>query len=117
MKLNSCLGHSLKIWILFGHNSQSIGSPEPKASSELIGWDLGWCLCVSVHASTLSNIYTSVTGRLIIIKFHLEHYLGKGLAALGFGPDWIRILVSMSTDNSYRVIMGKTFVTTLALSF
>ena len=42
----------------------------------------------------------------IEIKFHLEHYLGGGLAALDFGPDWIRNLVSMATDSSHRVIMG-----------
>ena len=28
--------------------------------------------------------------------------------ALGFGPDGIRTLVSMATDSSHRVIMGKT---------
>ena len=30
-----------------------------------------------------------------------------GLTPLGFGPDRIRTLVSMATDNSHRVIMGK----------
>ena len=44
----------------------------------------------------------------IVIKFHQEHHWGRGLAALGFGPDRIRTLVSMATDSSYRVIMGKT---------
>ena len=34
--------------------------------------------------------------------------LGGGLTALGFGPDQIRTLVSMATDISHRVIMGKT---------
>ena len=33
--------------------------------------------------------------------------LGKGKAALGFGADQIRTLVSMATDSSYKVIMGK----------
>ena len=33
--------------------------------------------------------------------------LGGGLTALGFGPDRIRTLVSMATDSSHRVIMGK----------
>ena len=41
------------------------------------------------------------------MKFYLEHYWGLGLAALGFGPDRIRILVSMATDGSHRVIMGR----------
>ena len=30
-----------------------------------------------------------------------------GKAALGFGPDRIGTLVSMATDSSHRVIMGK----------
>ena len=37
----------------------------------------------------------------------LGHHWGGGKAALGFGPDWIRTLVSMATDSSHRVIMGK----------
>ena len=43
----------------------------------------------------------------IKIRFHWEHYLGGGLTALGFGLDWIRTLVSMATDSSHRVIIGK----------
>ena len=34
-------------------------------------------------------------------------YLGGEKAALGFGADQIRTLVSMATDRSHRVIMGK----------
>ena len=68
---------------------------------ELIGWD-------SVLASTLSNMNFSGTSWQIVIKFHHEHHWDGGLAALGFGPDRIRALVSMATDSSYRVIMGKT---------
>ena len=30
-----------------------------------------------------------------------------GKDAFGFGPDWFRTLVSMATDSSHRVIMGK----------
>ena len=62
----------------------------------------------SVRASTLSNMNISETSWLIVIKFHLEHHLGGGLTALGFGPDRIRSLVSMATDSSRRVIMEKT---------
>ena len=62
----------------------------------------------SVCAFTLSNINISETSRPIIIKFHLEHHWGKGLAALGFGLDRIRTLVSMATDSSHSVVMGKT---------
>ena len=36
-----------------------------------------------------------------------EASLGGGKAALSFGPDRIRILVSMATGSSHRVIMGK----------
>ena len=60
-----------------------------------------------VHPSTLSNMNISETSWPIVIKFHLEHPWGVGLAALGFRPDWIRTLVSMTTDGSLRVIMGK----------
>ena len=62
----------------------------------------------SVSASTLPNINISETSWPIIIKFHQKHHWGGGLAALGFGLDWIRTLVSMATDSSHRVIMGKT---------
>ena len=40
-------------------------------------------------------------------KFHLKHHWGRGKAAFGFGPDRIRTLVSMATDSSHRIIMGK----------
>ena len=43
--------------------------------------------------------------------------MGLGLAALGFEQDRIRTLVSMATNSSHRVIMGKILVTTLAPSF
>ena len=62
----------------------------------------------SVRAFTLSNISISETSWPIVIKFHLGHHWGGGLAALGFGPDRIRTLVSMLTDSSHRVIMGKS---------
>ena len=62
-------------------------------------------LCV--RPSTLSNMNISETSCPIRIKFHLEHHWGGGLTALGFGQDWIRPLVSMATDSSHRVIMGK----------
>ena len=85
-------------------------SPEPKAWDELIGWNSSQRLSVraSVCAFTLSYINISVASRSIIIKFHLEHHWDRRLLALGFGPDRIRTLVSMATDSSHRVIMGKT---------
>ena len=83
-----------------------ISSPEPKAQGELIGWDSSGC--PSVRLSTLSNMNISEISWLIVIKFHQKHHWGGGLTALGFGPDRIRTLVSMATDSSHRVIMGKT---------
>ena len=61
-----------------------------------------------VRASTLSNMNISETSWPIFIKFHLEHNWGRGLTALGFGLDRIRTLVSMATDSSHGVIIGKT---------
>ena len=59
-----------------------------------------------VRAFTLSNMNISATSGPII--FYLKHHWGGGKAALCFGPDWIGTLVSMPTDSSHRVIMGKT---------
>ena len=61
----------------------------------------------SVRASTLSNMNISKTSRPITIKFYLKHHWGGRKAALGFGANQIRTLVSMATDSSHRVIMGK----------
>ena len=49
----------------------------------------------------------SETSGSIVTKFYLKHHLVGGKDALGFGPDQIRTLVSMATDSSHRVIMGK----------
>ena len=61
----------------------------------------------SVGLFTLSDMDISETSWPIIIKFYLKHYWGRGLAALNFGPDSIGTLVSMATDSSHRVIVGK----------
>ena len=63
---------------------------------------------MSVCPSTLSNIYIYKNSWQNATKFYLNHHLGEGKAALGFDPDRIRILVSMATDSSHRVMMGKT---------
>ena len=65
----------------------------------------------SVRASTLSNMNISETSRLITTKFYLKHHWGGGKAALGFDADQIRTLVSLATDSSHRVIMGKGVIT------
>ena len=44
----------------------------------------------------------------IAIKFYLKHHWGEGKATWGFGADQFRTLVSMATDSSHRIIMGKT---------
>ena len=66
------------------------------------------CVRVCVRALTLSNMNISATSRSIGMKFYLKHHLGGGKASVGFDPDWVRTLVSMATDSSHRVIMGKT---------
>ena len=86
-------------------------SPEPKAQGELIVW------YSSLHPSVLEcvrpcihtfNMNISETSWQIFIKYHLEHHWDLELTVLGFGLDPIRTLVSMATDSSYRVMMGKT---------
>ena len=59
----------------------------PKAQGELIVWDSN--RRASVCPPTLSNMNISKTTWPIIIKFHLEHYWGRGLTALSFGLDSI----------------------------
>ena len=49
----------------------------------------------------------SETSGPIATKFYLKHHWVRGKVALGFGPDQIGTLVSMATDSSHRVIMGK----------
>ena len=63
-------------------------------------------LCV--RALTLSNMNIFATSRPIEMKFYLNHHWGGGKPSVGFDPDRIRTLVSMATDSSHRVIMGKT---------
>ena len=59
----------------------------------------------------------SETSGPIATKFYLKHHWVGGKAVLGFGPDRIRTLVSMTTDSSHRVIMGENVVNTLVPSF
>ena len=59
-------------------------------------------------SSTISNMNISATSGPMATKFYLKHHLVGGKATLGFGPDWIRTLVSMATESSHRVIMEKT---------
>ena len=63
-------------------------------------------VCLAVCLWTFSNSHISATSGPIVTKFYLNHHWGGG-KALGFGTDRIRTLVSMATDSSHRVIMGK----------
>ena len=59
----------------------------------------------------------SETNGSIATKFYLKHHWDGGLAALGFGPDRIRTLVSMATESSHRIIMEKTVSPLFSLLF
>ena len=87
-----------------------MSSPEPKAHGELIIYQsiCRLCVSVSVSVSTLLNINTSETNGPIETKFYLKYHWGGEKADLGFEQDRIGTLVSMATDSSHRVIMGKT---------
>ena len=52
-------------------------------------------------------LVSMATDRVIVGKTASSHHWGGGKASVGFDPDWIRSLVSMATDSSHRVIMGK----------
>ena len=56
----------------------------------------------------IKAVYISATSGPIVTKFYLKHHWDGDKAALGFGSDRIRTLVSMATDSSHMVIMGKT---------
>ena len=62
----------------------------------------------SVRALTLSKMNISATSGPIVTRFYLKHHWGGGKVVLCFWPDRIGTLVSMATDSSHRVIMGKT---------
>ena len=47
-------------------------------------------------------------GGAIATKLYLKHHWVGRKPALGFGLDRIRTLVSIATNSSHRVIMGKT---------
>ena len=98
--------HGLKVYKVCIFNS-----PEPKAhkvSLQYIGRS-GFrpSVCASVRSETFSNFNISANSGPIVTKFYLKHHWVGGKDALGFGLDRIRTLVSMATDSSHRVIMGK----------
>ena len=58
------------------------------------------------------NMNISETSGPIVIKYYLKHHWGGGKAALGFGADQVRTLVSMATNSSHRVNNGENDVIT-----
>ena len=76
-------------------------------SSRRLSISLSLCVCVCVYVSTLSNMNISATSMSNSPKFYLKHHLGEGLIALCFGTGRIGILVSIATNRSNRVIIGK----------
>ena len=85
--------------LLLAHLSQRL-------IGELIVYASRRRLCV--RPFTLSNMNISATSWPIGMKFYLKHHWGGGKASVGFDLERIRTLVSMATDSSHRVIMGKT---------
>ena len=63
--------------------------------------------CVRGSVNTFKHEYLC-TSWPIGMKFYLKHHWGGGKASIGFDPDRVRTLVSMATDSSHRVIIGKT---------
>ena len=61
-------------------------------------------MCVSVNIFKLEYLRNQWVNRNETLS---ELHWGGGKASLGFGPDRIGTLVSMATDSSHRVIMGK----------
>ena len=61
-------------------------------------------MCLSVNIFKLEYLHNQWANGNQILS---EASLVGGKDALGFGPDWIRTLVSMATDSSHRNIMGK----------
>ena len=112
-----------QLWLYLGNSQVSVSGPlvlwllahlSRRLRGELIVYwssrrpSVRPCVHACVGVFTLSNMNISETNGSIATKFYLKHHLGGGLAALGFGPDRIRTLVSMATESSHRVIMVKT---------
>ena len=61
-------------------------------------------VCASINIFKLEYLRNQWANRNEILS---EPSLGWGKAALGFGQDRIGTMVSIATDSSHRVIMGK----------
>ena len=89
--------------LLLAHLSRRLkGELMVYQSSRRLAVCLSVCLCVNIFKlKYLRNQWANCNEILS------EPSLGWGKAALGFRPDRIGTLVSMATDSSHRVIMGK----------
>ena len=78
---------------------------------ELIGWESSRrprvCQYVCVHTFKHKNLRNQLAD---CNHFFLKHHWGRGKAASSFGLDRIGTLVSMATDSSRKVIMGKIWL-------
>ena len=54
------------------------------------------------------HVQTKIINGRSRIKFYLKHHLGGGKASVGFDLDLIMTMVSMATESSHRVTVGKT---------
>ena len=79
-----------------------------RLKGELIVYSCSGVRCRCRRRQPFSNMNISEARSPFTIKFYLKHYWGRGTAAWGFGADLFRTLVSMATDSSHRVKMGKT---------
>ena len=79
------------------------GSHEPKAHKQIQGEPV----------SVVPSLYNTFKHEYLCNKWAdrnqilTDASLDEEFPAIGFGPDQIRTLVSMATDSSHRVIMGK----------
>ena len=80
-----------------------------RLTCELIGLKDRQAAGVDVRRpSTISKKNISEASGPILVKFNVNHHWVGGLTALGLGAECIKIVVSISTDSSHRLTMGKT---------
>ena len=73
---------------------------------------MGWS---GVHGLQFQRRIFLKLSEPVLMKFNVYHHWVGGLTALGFGADCIKIVVSMATDSSHRLKMGKQQTATIDL--
>ena len=89
------------------HAFSNFSSPETKAHNVSLYDGTRAIVCVirlSIHTFKYEYLCDQVADHNQILS---EASFGWGRSALGFGANRIRALVSMATDTSHRVVMGK----------